>query len=120
MPVYSYQCSSCRKVQDAFRPYEDRERGEPCDCGSTGLATRIFTPPFVVGDITPFQSPGTGHWVTNRRELKEDLARSGCHLNEAGEDRRIARRAVEAKKEFQQENEKIFDMAAKDLGINVG
>lgn len=117
MPIYSYKCPSCRKVMDAFRPYEERERGEPC-CGVE--ATRIFTPPFVQGDLTPFESPGTGKWITSRNELREDLARSGCHLMEAGEDKRIARKAVEAKQEFQKENEKIFDMAAKDLGINVG
>jgi hypothetical protein len=84
------------------------------------VATRIFTPPFVRGELTPFESPGTGKWITSRSELREDLARSGCHLMEAGESERIARRKAETKQEFQKENEKIFDLAAKDLGINVG
>lgn len=105
---------------DAFRTYEERERAEPCDCGTTAHATRIFTPPFVQGNIAPFESPGTGKWITSRSELREDLARSGCHLMEPGEKERISRRKTETKQEFQQENEKIFDLAAKDLGINVG
>lgn len=120
MPIYSYQCGTCKKITDAFRRYEDRERAEPCECGATGLATRVFTVPTILPDIPEYESPATGKWIRGRKQQREDLRVSGCRLAEKDEAKYAARKAAEAKKEFEKENERIFDAAAKDLGINVG
>lgn len=118
MPLYAYQCLKCGTTHDAFRSYEDRQRGVEC-CEQ--MAPRIFTPPRIKTDeIEPFQSPATNQWITSKSQLRRDLAESGCRLAEPDEDRYVARKKKEAQEDFEKENGRIFDEAAKDLGINVG
>ena len=33
---------------------------------------------FIQGEIEPYQSPASGKWISNRRERRDDLARTGC------------------------------------------
>jgi len=43
MPMYTYQCDSCEKVDDDFRSIENRDRVHRCDCRS-GALIRVFNP----------------------------------------------------------------------------
>ena len=57
--------------------------------------------PAVHTDITPYQSPGTGAWITSRSAQREDLLKSGSFINEPGVKDAIARRKIEvAEKSF--------------------
>lgn len=118
MPLYSYRCGKCGKVEDAFRSYEDRMRGTVC-CEQ--MAQKIMTAPRIRTDeLTPFQSPATGEWITSKSQQREDLRKSGCRLAEPDESKYVARKKKEAAKDFEKENGRIFDEAARDLGVNVG
>jgi putative FmdB family regulatory protein len=119
MPLYSYKCRVCGEVQDAFRKYEERERCE--DCCEEQSARRILTAPRIRTDeLEPFQSPATGEWITSKSQQREDLRRSGCRLAEPDESKYVESKKKDAQKDFERENGRIFDEAARDLGINVG
>jgi hypothetical protein len=118
MPLYSFKCGVCGKVLDAFRKYEDRDRPELC-CRTLADRTIAF-PRIRTDELAPFQSPATGEWITSKSQQREDLKKSGCRLAEPDEDRYVARKKKEAQQDFEKENGRIFDEAARDLGINVG
>lgn len=61
----------------------DRETGALVEGPAPRHSSNIA--PFVWGSFTPFESPATGKWITSRVEHREDLARSGCRVVEAGE-----------------------------------
>lgn len=43
MPMYTYRCDNCGKVDDAFRSIENRNRIHRCDC-CEGVLIRVFNP----------------------------------------------------------------------------
>lgn len=60
-------------------------------CSCKGVFERILTAPAIHTDIAPYQSPGTGKWVTSRSEQREDLRKSNAFLYEPGVREDIAR-----------------------------
>lgn len=101
MPCYDYICPSCG-VFDGYAPMAQSSAPGRCPkCGQLG--NKVFLhPPRVFGDTMDFpeyESPATGKWIAGRRQAREDLLRSGCHLYEPGEKednaRRLAAKAVE-------------------------
>lgn len=90
MPLYDFYCGGCLSAATLFRHIETRNRATSCEtCGET--LQRILSAPSVRTDIAPYQSPGTGKWITSRSEQREDLRRSGAFLYEPGVKKDIER-----------------------------
>lgn len=93
MPLYQTRCTLCRAVGQIHRVVEERNNVPPCTvCG--GKREREISAPAVRGEIAPYESPVTGKMITSRTQMREDLAKSGCVINEPGLKREIEKRKV--------------------------
>jgi hypothetical protein len=75
MPFYSFHCSRCDKVDDAYRSISQRHNGPEC-CHQQ--MTMVIVAPMVAPDLPGYESPVTGKWVEGRSARHEDLRRTGC------------------------------------------
>lgn len=81
MPLYSYTCDSCGRQIDAFRPIDDRNRPENCECG--GVATKVAFPKSqsINPDLEPYydeslcEPGGHGNWCLSRRQQRDMMKR---------------------------------------------
>lgn len=59
MPLYQYECESCKLAFEKIVPMKDAAYGQHCpDC--QGFGTRRFVPPTCVSDCTLYRSDNTG------------------------------------------------------------
>ena len=95
MPLYDIRCQACEKPSTLFRKLAEYDDIPACACG--GKHPRCISAPVVQTDITPFVSPKTGRVISSKAALREDLARSGCFLNESGVSRDVSRWGQESR-----------------------
>ena len=74
MPIYTYQCGACEKIQDAFRSIANRCDCPQCECG--GKTHQIITPTQIApilggGQLPGYQCPVTGKYITSRNQRRE-------------------------------------------------
>jgi putative FmdB family regulatory protein len=68
MPLYTYTCKQCGKVEDAYRPMSENDKGPDC-CGQ--MMKQIIVPPMIAPSMPEYQCPVTGENVTSRKRRKE-------------------------------------------------
>lgn len=94
MPLYAIICSHCSTQDSIWRPVDKRDELPSCTiCGT--IVSRVISAPAVQAGFQEYISPGTGKIVTDRRKQADDLARSGCILNEPGLRKDVARYKIE-------------------------
>jgi putative FmdB family regulatory protein len=92
MPVYSYRCTQCAKVTDAFRKVDDREDCPRCSLCYAPTVKKIV--PTMVSVFNPYKTAaldketGKPMVIRNRDEHRAFLARNG--YEEVGNDARMA------------------------------
>ena len=101
MPLYSFQCPACKRMETGFRKIADRDHLPVCQCapGMRGFypMARIIEAPAVQTDLPGYQSPIDGRWVEGRRARHEDLRRNNCRPWEGMEvERKEAEKRAEA------------------------
>lgn len=118
MPLYTFQCPQCKRIETAFRKIA--ERNEAPRCGKcvrlipnasgpdsphsyeTFIMKRIVEAPAVHADLPGYQSPIDGRWIEGRKARTEDLKRNNCRPWEGMETERkeAIKRAEAADAEF--------------------
>jgi hypothetical protein len=93
MPLYQTKCPGCGREASIFRKIAERDRIEPCYCGS--LPSRILVAPTVRPEISAYISPATGELIDSRAKRREDLKKSGSLEWEPGIKEDITRRRKE-------------------------
>lgn len=84
---------------------QDKETGEfiPAWQWEVKYGEKRNPSPFIIGNMTPYQSPIDGRWINSREQRKEDLKRSGSRPYEGLEvEKREAQR-------IQEEKQKAFE-----------
>jgi putative FmdB family regulatory protein len=77
MPIYTYQCSICDSITEAFRTIAHRKDGPECGCGHETLLKITPTqlaPVLGGGDFQGYMCPVTDKWVTSRKARREIMA----------------------------------------------
>lgn len=82
MPMYDLLCANGHKSERHI-PLAEFEAPIVCDCGAA--AHRVISAPMFTVDHTGYNCPITGDWIGSRRAHKENLAKHGCRVLEAGE-----------------------------------
>lgn len=95
MPLYQLKCPCCGRNAELFRRIAEYNDLPACFCGA--IFERMVAAPAVIGEISPYISPGTNRWVSSRVEMRNDLKVSGCILSESGLKEDIARNKAAAK-----------------------
>lgn len=81
MPIYTYQCSECSNVKEAYRHISERHNSPHC----CNIKTTIcIMPAMVQPDLPGYESPITGVWVEGRKARREDLKKHRCIPYEEG------------------------------------
>lgn len=89
MPLYSYACQTCSKRFTRLLPLARYDEPQVCECG--GACTKLLSAPAVRADYAGYACPITGSWIEGRQAHKENLARHGCRVLEAGETEQAVR-----------------------------
>lgn len=113
MPFYTTVCKQCAARGSVYRKIAERNDLPACDCG--GELFRPVEAPRVVPDITPYQSPATGQWVTSATERRNDLARSNCVPYDPGMKQDAQRNADRALREADTLVDHFVDKTAGEL-----
>lgn len=95
MPMYDIGCQTCGSRATIFRKLAEYDNLPACACG--GSVERLVSAPAVQAGFSEYISPATGKVISSRNAAREDLARSGCLLNEPGLDRDIQRWGQESR-----------------------
>jgi putative FmdB family regulatory protein len=72
MPLYTYKCLQCGRVEDAYRSISERDNGPECH----GKMPKIIVPTMIgtilgVASNPGYTCPVTGEFVTDTRRRKE-------------------------------------------------
>lgn len=110
MPMYDYKCPTCAARREVIKPLADLDRVENClKCGFA--MNRQLAAPRVVGDYAGYECPITGAWIEGRAAHRENLAKHGCRVLEAGETEQAKRIAARREEEF----DKAIEATAEQL-----
>lgn len=90
MPLYLYQCPTCRLRKDVLKSLINLNREEPCETCQTPMERKLCAPA-VVADYAGYSCPISGKWVEGRRAHEENLKRHGCRVLEGGETDQVRR-----------------------------
>lgn len=116
MPLYVYQCPSCRTRYSVVRKIAHINDPAPCPaCAVPG--ERQLSAPMVAPDYPPYECPVTGRLIQGRREHTENLKRLGCRVYEPGETQEFLRRKAERQREAERQIDEIVDRAAASMGL---
>ena len=113
--MYAVACA-CGFRDSIFRTIAKRDSDLPSHCGAR--MARIIVAPAVQADITPYESPKTGKWITSRAAQREDLQRSGAFLYEPGVREDIARNKKAAEAATDRLIETRVDETIRDLAAS--
>lgn len=97
MPMYEFKCDCGRRV-DKFLKMADYNTPQTCNCGR--VMTRQLSAPSIQPDFAPYNCPITGKLIDGRKAHRENLARHGCRVLEAGETAQAKRAAVESERQL--------------------
>lgn len=72
MPLYTYKCNECGKIEDAHRAIKDHNNGPDCH----GKMAQIIVAPMIQPVLGGGNNPGykcvvTGEWVDSRKKRRE-------------------------------------------------
>ena len=73
MPLYSYKCSKCGELTDAYNMISTRHQSPACECGGdTALSIQPtqLAPVLGGGDFPGYMCPVTDEFITSRRKRK--------------------------------------------------
>lgn len=104
MPLYEYECGSCKLKFTRYRSMHDSALPATCNCKGEGR--RILSPSAVRVDYAGYSCPVTGKWIEGRKAHEANLRAQGCHVLEAGE------------REEAERNRKRADSALEDAMAN--
>lgn len=90
MPTYLYECPQCGQFERFLR-LADHRREVGCSCGLPSI--QVITPVNFSKPMEAYECPVTGKIISSVQAHKDNLARTGCHIVEPGEDRDAAIRA---------------------------
>ena len=79
MPLYTYECKTCKSQTDAFRSIEDRKEGPEC-CGEPmgkKIVPTMIQPIIGGGNFPGYKCPVTGEFVTSRKRRKQIMSENG-------------------------------------------
>ena len=109
MPIYEYACE-CGSKFDRYLSFDDYLIPQTCECGKT--ASKVLSLPHVfVKQSISYDSPIDGRHITNARERKEDLARSGCVEYDPGVKQDYQRRIQREEQELDKSVDESVDAA---------
>lgn len=119
MPIYEFKCDSGHRFT-RYLKLADYDSPQICECGDA--ADRLISPVMFSIDatnFTPYESPGTGRWITSKTQRREDMKACGCvdyepSLKEAQAKRIAAEDAAVDKKVDEHIEKTIYEMPAKD------
>lgn len=75
MPLYTYECPKCGKIEDAIRKIADRHDGPMCcEPMKQKIVSTNIAPVLGGGDFPGYKCPVTGEFVTSRRRRKQIMA----------------------------------------------
>ena len=97
MPMYEFKCDCGRRV-DKFLKMADYNTPQTCDCGR--VMARQLSAPSIQPDFAPYNCPITGKLIDGRKAHRENLARHGCRVLEAGETAQAKRAAAESERQL--------------------
>ena len=108
MPMYSYRCETCKRVEVAFRSIAERAVAPTCVKDGV-LMGKFIDAPMVRGDLPGYDCPITGKWVEGRRAHEQNLKVHGCRVYDPGEKEQMLRRKAQ---ESEAQDEAFGDTAA--------
>lgn len=97
MPMYEFKCDCGHRV-DKFLKMAAYNTPQTCNCGR--VMTRQISVPSIQPDLSPYNCPITGKLIDGRKAHRENLARHGCRVLEAGETAQAKRAAVESERQL--------------------
>lgn len=109
MPMYDWLCRTGHYTEGWGKAGEDYGVCKKCSAQSKKIWR---TAPAVNGDTTDFdayESPATGTWIDSRKAEREELARTGCHILEAGEAKHEVKRRAQQDAACDLANDEIIE-----------
>lgn len=110
MPLYDIRCERTGETFERMIKLANFSDPIKCACGSPAI--RLISTPMFSVDNVGYDCPVTGKWVGSQREHRENLARNGCRVLEAGETEAASRRHKEADDEL---DRKIGDTVEREI-----
>ena len=107
MPLYEYECDSCKARVEKFLPLSEFDCAQQCSCGE--ILRKRLSAPVVFVDYPAYQCPVTGATIEGRRQHEENLKRHGCRVWEPGETDRVRQERVAADHDFGRKVEATID-----------
>lgn len=72
MPIYTYKCPDCGKIEDAYRSVDDRHKGPECHGQMLKTISAIMLQPILGGGNDPgYMCPVTDEFVSSRKRRRE-------------------------------------------------
>lgn len=84
MPLHDYECRSCLHTEERFVKLQDLNLSQFCPHCFSAMQ-RLMPAPRIQCDYSGYQCPITGKWIDGKKAHKENLAKHGCRVLEAGE-----------------------------------
>lgn len=75
MPLYTYKCLKCGKIEDAYRSIDDRNNSPECH----GNMEKIIVPTMVQPMLPEYLCPVTGEFVTSRVRRREIMKENNLY-----------------------------------------
>ena len=78
MPIYTYQCQDCERIQDAHRSIAKRNDSPVCPCGgdtAKKIVPAMVAPVMGGGSFPGYQCPVSNEFVTSRKQRREIMKR---------------------------------------------
>jgi predicted nucleic acid-binding Zn ribbon protein len=86
MPLYTFECTFCRRRKDEFLKIEDRNTLYGCGIGHPSAPMkRVITGCQIRPDYPGYSCPVTGAWIEGRRAHEANLRKHDARVLEPGE-----------------------------------
>lgn len=76
MPIYNYECDTCKKVHEEFRKIAERDNVPLC-CGKPTV--KIISSYAVVGDVEPYYDDNLESFVKSKQHRKKLMKDRGVY-----------------------------------------
>jgi len=97
MPLYDIKCGEGHQ-EERHIPLADFSEPIICTCGAR--AFRMISKPMFMVDHTGYTCPVTDRWIGSKAQHRENLARTGSRVLEAGETDLAVKRRAESEAAF--------------------
>ena len=76
MPLYTYECSTCAGIEEAFRSIANRNQAPECSvCGT--ITKKIISGYSVVGDVEPYYDDNLQSYIKSKQHRKQVMREQG-------------------------------------------